>query len=149
MIHDLWGHVAEGGSDGRPWLDHGRWANHAPLGLRPVPVSGAPEPAEFLPVDGDNYHQIPVGPVHAGIIEPGHFRISAQGETIIRLEMRLGYVHKGTLALMRGKSPARRRPLRRPPLRRFHRRARHRLRPCRRGGQRHRSRRPAPQHCGR
>jgi Ni,Fe-hydrogenase III large subunit len=105
MIHDLWGHVAENARDDRPWLDHGRWPNHAPLSLRPVPMGGAPEPPDFLPVDGENFHQLPVGPVHAGIIEPGHFRISAQGETIIRLELRLGYVHKGTLALMRGKSP--------------------------------------------
>jgi Ni,Fe-hydrogenase III large subunit len=105
MIRDLWGHEAEGGRDLRPWLDHGRWANHAPMGLRPVPVAGPPEPAAFLPVDGEDHHQIPVGPVHAGIIEPGHFRISAQGETIVRLEVRLGYLHKGTLALMRGKSP--------------------------------------------
>src|SRR5581483_6507442 len=44
----------------------------------------------------------PVGPVHAGIIEPGHFRFTALGETIVRLEERLGYTHKGTEALMRG-----------------------------------------------
>ncbi|HEX3347109.1 MAG TPA: nickel-dependent hydrogenase large subunit, partial [Acetobacteraceae bacterium] len=50
-------------------------------------------------------HQIPVGPVHAGIIEPGHFRFHASGETVVRLEVRLGYLHKGTLGLMRGKSP--------------------------------------------
>ena len=44
-------------------------------------------------------HQIPVGPVHAGIIEPGHFRFSVNGETVVRLEERLGYVHKGIDAL--------------------------------------------------
>ena len=49
----------------------------------------------FLPVDGEGLHQIPVGPVHAGIIEPGHFRFTADGETVVRLEQRLGYVHKG------------------------------------------------------
>src|SRR5690606_31134969 len=42
------------------------------------------------------------GPVHAGIIEPGHFRFTANGETIVRLEARLGYVHKGTESLMIG-----------------------------------------------
>ena len=47
-------------------------------------------------------HQIPVGPVHAGIIEPGHFRFTANGETVVRLEERLGYVHKGIDALMAG-----------------------------------------------
>ncbi len=47
-------------------------------------------------------HQIPVGPVHAGIIEPGHFRFTASGETVVRLEQRLGYVHKGIESLMVG-----------------------------------------------
>jgi Ni,Fe-hydrogenase III large subunit len=47
-------------------------------------------------------HQIPVGPVHAGVIEPGHFRFTASGETVVRLEGRLGYVHRGVQALMAG-----------------------------------------------
>jgi Ni,Fe-hydrogenase III large subunit len=106
MIADLWGHAAEGGRDARPWLDHGRWGHTHPMALRPgPPASGAPEPPEFLPAEGDDLHQLAVGPIHAGIIEPGHFRITAQGETIVRLETRLGYAHKGTLTLMRGKSP--------------------------------------------
>jgi Ni,Fe-hydrogenase III large subunit len=105
MIHDLWGHVAAGGRDPRPWLDHGRWPVTAPLSLRPQPPESPAAPAEFLPVEGEDYHQIPVGPVHAGIIEPGHFRFSALGETVARLEIRLGWLHKGTLALMRGRSP--------------------------------------------
>src|SRR5271155_288692 len=61
----------------------------------------------FLPAEGDSLHQIPVGPVHAGIIEPGHFRFTADGETVVRLEARLGYVHKGVQALMQGADPAR------------------------------------------
>ena len=52
-------------------------------------------PIAFLPAEGESLHQIPVGPVHAGIIEPGHFRFTANGETVVRLEERLGYVHKG------------------------------------------------------
>ena len=52
----------------------------------------------FLPSDGEGLHQIPVGPVHAGIIEPGHFRFTANGETMVRLEERLGYIHKGVEA---------------------------------------------------
>ena len=56
----------------------------------------------FLPVEGESLHQIPVGPVHAGIIEPGHFRFTADGETVVRLEQRLGYVHKGIEHLMHG-----------------------------------------------
>lgn len=105
MIHDLWGHNAADATDTRPWLDHSRWGQLAPLSPRPAASSGAPEVPEFLTVEGEDIHQIPVGPVHAGIIEPGHFRFHAQGETVVRLEVRLGYVHKGTLGLMRGKSP--------------------------------------------
>ena len=56
---------------------------------------GAGAPYAFLPAEGESLHQIPVGPVHAGIIEPGHFRFTASGETVVRLEERLGYVHKG------------------------------------------------------
>jgi Ni,Fe-hydrogenase III large subunit len=105
MIRDLWGLAAEGATDLRPWLDHGRWPNLAPLAARPVPHAGAaPQPA-FLPVEGEGWHQIPVGPIHAGVIEPGHFRFSVQGELVVRLEARLGYTHKGTLGLMLGKSP--------------------------------------------
>jgi Ni,Fe-hydrogenase III large subunit len=59
-----------------------------------------PASYDFLPVEGEGLHQIPVGPVHAGIIEPGHFRFSANGETIARLEQRLGYVHKGIDGLL-------------------------------------------------
>ena len=105
MIHDLWGHEAEGGRDLRPWLEHGRWPVTVPMAPHPLPRQSPAEPPEFLPVEGENYHQIPVGPVHAGIIEPGHFRFSALGETVVRLEIRLGWLHKGTLGLMRGKTP--------------------------------------------
>ncbi|MFO0995823.1 MAG: nickel-dependent hydrogenase large subunit [Alphaproteobacteria bacterium] len=93
---DLYGLVAEGLIDGRPWLDHGRFpAGHSPR--------RDPAPYDFLPADGKELHQIPVGPVHAGIIEPGHFRFHANGETVARLEVRLGYVHKGVERLMAGK----------------------------------------------
>jgi Ni,Fe-hydrogenase III large subunit len=105
MIRDLWGHVALGGTDDRPWLDHGRWPHTHPNAIRPGPLGPPPEPPEFLPSLGDDLHQVAVGPVHAGIIEPGHFRFTAQGETVVRLEIRLGYTHKGTLSLMRSKSP--------------------------------------------
>lgn len=105
MIRDLWGHTAADGTDQRPWLDHGHWTATPPLATRPLPNLAAPEPFEFLASEGADLHQIPVGPVHAGIIEPGHFRFTASGETIVRLEIRLGYLHKGTLGLLRGKSP--------------------------------------------
>jgi Ni,Fe-hydrogenase III large subunit len=58
----------------------------------------------FLGAEGPSLHQIPVGPVHAGIIEPGHFRFTASGETVVRLEERLGYTHKGIEKLLCGKS---------------------------------------------
>jgi hypothetical protein len=93
-VFDLHGLVADGAPDARPWLDHGRW-----------PHSRSPAGYAFLPAEGADLHQIPVGPVHAGTIEPGHFRFTVQGETIVRLEARLGYTHKGTIALMRGATP--------------------------------------------
>jgi Ni,Fe-hydrogenase III large subunit len=61
-----------------------------------------PAPYPFLAVEGDGLDEIPVGPVHAGIIEPGHFRFTASGETVVRLEQRLGYTHKGIEGLMSG-----------------------------------------------
>ena len=83
---DLHGLHPTGLPDGRPWLDHG----------------AKPTGYAFLPAEGEGLHQIPVGPVHAGIIEPGHFRFTADGETVVRLEQRLGYVHKGIDHLLHG-----------------------------------------------
>ncbi len=98
-IRDLFGLVPEDCPDSRRWLDHDRWGVRHPLGRR-VPISN-PEPYVFLPAEGESLHQIAVGPVHAGIIEPGHFRFHANGEAIVRLEARLGYTHKGIEDLMR------------------------------------------------
>ena len=81
-IRDLFGFEPEGLPDPRGWLDHRDGTGYA-----------------FLPVEGEGLHHIPVGPVHAGIIEPGHFRFTCDGETVVRLEERLGYVHKGIDAL--------------------------------------------------
>ena len=101
-VHDLFGLVPQGAPDARPWLDHGRWGLAAPLGVR-TPAALRPANAyTFLPAEGESLHQIPVGPVHAGIIEPGHFRFTANGETVVRLEERLGYVHKGIDRLLAG-----------------------------------------------
>lgn len=100
-INELFGLSAEGLPDTRPWLDHNRWAVRFPLGNRINALPKAP-PYRFLPVDGDSLHQIAVGPVHAGIIEPGHFRFTASGETVVRLEQRLGFTHKGIEGLMLG-----------------------------------------------
>ncbi len=99
-IKDLFGLEPEGAPDTRPWLDHGRWGLTAPLGGAVSDSTAAPY--AFLPAEGESLHQIPVGPVHAGIIEPGHFRFTANGEAVVRLEERLGYVHKGIERLMQG-----------------------------------------------
>ena len=99
-LADLTGLEAEGAVDRRPWLDHGRWRVRHPLG--PAGPSEGHAPYAFLPAEGEGLHQIPVGPVHAGIIEPGHFRFTASGETVVRLEARLGYVHRGLTGLMEG-----------------------------------------------
>ncbi|MDR9808488.1 hydrogenase large subunit [Rhizobium hidalgonense] len=100
-LRDLTGLEPRDLPDSRPWLDHGRWDLLHPLGKRGVALPEVGSYA-FLPAEGDGLHQIPVGPVHAGIIEPGHFRFTANGETVVRLEERLGYVHKGIEALMAG-----------------------------------------------
>jgi Ni,Fe-hydrogenase III large subunit len=101
-VCDLFGLRAEGATDTRPWLDHGVWGLRHPLGTRLPPGDAAPYP--FLAAEGEALHQIAVGPVHAGIIEPGHFRFTASGEHLVRLEQRLGYVHKGIEGLMVGAS---------------------------------------------
>src|SRR6185437_13010801 len=85
--------------DARAWLRHNAW----PPDFRPLRDSrqrltdheGGVDVYPFVHVDGDGVHEIPVGPVHAGIIEPGHFRFSVVGEKVLRLEERLGYAHKG------------------------------------------------------
>jgi Ni,Fe-hydrogenase III large subunit len=104
MVREMWGLDAEGAEDRRLWLDHGRWGVGEPLGKR-TPRTPEMFPYAFHPAEGEGIHQIPVGPVHAGIIEPGHFRFHANGEAVVRLEERLGYVHKGIEDLMTGRSP--------------------------------------------
>jgi Ni,Fe-hydrogenase III large subunit len=100
-IRDLYGLQPEEAPDARRWLDHGRWSVRQPLGRNEAaPATG--DAYAFHSADGPPMHQIPVGPVHAGIIEPGHFRFTANGETVVRLEERLGYVHKGIDGLMAG-----------------------------------------------
>ena len=101
-VADLHGLTPQGAIDLRPWLDHGRFVV-APLG-RAAPRTVAQPPYAFRTAEGPALNQIPVGPVHAGIIEPGHFRFHASGETVVRLEERLGYLHKGVEGLARGLS---------------------------------------------
>ncbi|BCK88491.1 formate hydrogenlyase subunit 5 [Sideroxyarcus emersonii] len=97
--YDLLGICAQEGHDHRKWLRHGAWRSGS-FPLRKDFDAAASRTVEaddypFVQVEGQGVHEIPVGPVHAGIIEPGHFRFSIIGERVLRLEERLGYVHKG------------------------------------------------------
>ncbi|RQS71985.1 Ni,Fe-hydrogenase III large subunit [Burkholderia sp. Bp8963] len=98
-IFDLTGLRARGAQDTRPWLNHGNWPDdYFPLqkqatGVESFESSEADYP--FVQVAGEGVHEIAVGPIHAGIIEPGHFRFSVVGEKVLRLEERFGYVHRG------------------------------------------------------
>lgn len=111
---DMVGIATESG-DQRPWLRHGAWpADWHPLRHDAVhPSAGepgfpnSPSDYEFVKVGGEGAHEIPVGPIHAGIIEPGHFRFSVVGERVLRLEERLGYQHKGVEKLFIGADFAR------------------------------------------
>lgn len=97
-VHDLLGIVSME-PDHRGWLRHCGWPQTVfPLrrdfnGSQKFPIDSRPYP--FVQVEGDGVHEIAVGPVHAGTIEPGHFRFSVVGEKVLRLEERLGYTHKG------------------------------------------------------
>ncbi|HXZ95647.1 MAG TPA: NADH-quinone oxidoreductase subunit C [Burkholderiales bacterium] len=97
--YDLFGIYALDNHDRRKWLRHGAWPSDVfPLRkeFNIATRSAAKEDQyPFIKVEGEGVHEIPVGPVHAGTIEPGHFRFSIVGEKILRLEERLGYKHKG------------------------------------------------------
>jgi len=90
---------SHGPIDQRPWLRQAAWpADYLPLRREPSgseQFAALDEHYPFVSVEGDGVHEIAVGPVHAGIIEPGHFRFSVVGEKVLRLEERLGYTHKG------------------------------------------------------
>jgi Ni,Fe-hydrogenase III large subunit len=112
-LRDLFGIVLPDHPDRRRWTRHQAWPEHCYPLRHDFPASGhAPKraPADsgypFVPVLGSGVYQIPVGPVHAGIIEPGHFRFQAVGETVLQLEERLGYVHKGIEKIAVGRDPA-------------------------------------------
>lgn len=107
---DLLGIEFSGLPDPRRWTRHQAWsAAEHPL-RRDYPAAGRAPGAtppdvdyKFLHALGSGVYEIPVGPVHAGIIEPAHFRFQAVGETVLNLEERLGYVHKGTEKIGEGR----------------------------------------------
>jgi Ni,Fe-hydrogenase III large subunit/Ni,Fe-hydrogenase III component G len=97
---DLLGITATDAVDDRKWLRHGAWpADVFPLRKdfnAHLPATHDTDAYPFIRVEGDGVHEIPVGPIHAGTIEPGHFRFSIIGERVLKLEQRQGYTHKGT-----------------------------------------------------
>jgi Ni,Fe-hydrogenase III large subunit len=106
-MQDLYGVRPDGHPMPRPLVHHPHW----PEGWYPMRHDAGPRPPlqahrpfPFLTVAGDGVYEIPVGPVHAGLIEPGHFRFSVVGETILRLKARLWYVHKGIEKLAEGRT---------------------------------------------
>jgi Ni,Fe-hydrogenase III large subunit/NADH:ubiquinone oxidoreductase subunit C len=111
-IQDLYGIAFSDHPDHRRWTRHRAWKSSQHPLRRDFPAAGSP-PAQTPPDDAYNFlfahgagvYEIPVGPVHAGIIEPGHFRFQAVGETILNLEERLGYVHKGIEKIAEGRDP--------------------------------------------
>lgn len=93
-VRDFFGLRAAGSRRSNSLLLHD---NVWPLDFTPLApeLGGTREPYTFRKVLGEGVHEIPVGPIHAGIIEPGHFRFSCVGEIITNLEIRLGYQHRG------------------------------------------------------
>jgi Ni,Fe-hydrogenase III large subunit len=90
--------------EGHPWPKPLRQA-HRPS----VALDGRPGPEQrFFRVEGEGVHEVGVGPIHAGIIEPGHFRFQCHGEEVLHLELHLGYQHRGAEALLLGGTPTRR-----------------------------------------
>jgi Ni,Fe-hydrogenase III large subunit/Ni,Fe-hydrogenase III component G len=105
-IYDLFGIEAEGHPDPRPLVRHGFWpADYFPLRKDAAPREFTDDGRAFpfTQVGGEGVYEIPVGPVHAGVIEPGHFRFSVVGETIIDMKSRLYFTHKGTEKLFEGR----------------------------------------------
>ena len=105
-ILDMFGLTPLGHPDLRPLVLYDDW----PQGLYPLrkdfslstKVPRVPSEYHFKRVEGEGVFEIPVGPVHAGVIEPGHFRFSVAGEPVINLELRLGYTHKGIEKISEG-----------------------------------------------
>jgi Ni,Fe-hydrogenase III large subunit/Ni,Fe-hydrogenase III component G len=102
-LHDQYGIKINGHPDLRPLVFHENW----PAGVHPMAetvgqVPFAQREYRFLKVQGVGVCEVPVGPVHAGIIEPGHFRFSVVGDTVLHLELRHFYTHKGTEKLFEG-----------------------------------------------
>ena len=109
-VRDMLGVSFTGHPDERRWTRHQAWKDSDYPLRQDFPTAGRPPaqtPADheynFLLAQGSGVYEIPVGPVHAGVIEPGHFRFQAVGETVLNLEERLGYTHKGIEKIAEGR----------------------------------------------
>ncbi len=107
---DMFGVVFADHPDTRRWTRHQAWGEEQYPLRKEYPVAGNPKdqtPSDknyvFFQAQGSGVYEIPVGPVHAGVIEPGHFRFQAVGEHVLNLEQRLCYVHKGTEKIAEGR----------------------------------------------
>ena len=107
-IKDLFGIIPVGHPNPKRLVFHGNWPEGEYPLRKQFPLKRKPPLAKkemsFQKIIGEGVYEIPVGPVHAGIIEPGHFRFSVAGEPIINLEAQLFYVHKGIEKLAEGQS---------------------------------------------
>jgi Ni,Fe-hydrogenase III large subunit/Ni,Fe-hydrogenase III component G len=105
-MRDLFGIIPEGHPFPRRLVLHQHW----PDGWHPMrhdagpppPMQAGAGPFPFVKVNGPGVYEIPVGPVHAGLIEPGHFRFSVVGETILKMKARLWFLHRGVERLFQG-----------------------------------------------
>lgn len=104
MIADLWGHEAAGAAAHRAWLDHGQWPQALPMAARPEPPR-SPDPAEDTAANGDPPMHLALGPIHGEVTDAALLRLRVRDGAIAAAEARLGFTHKGTMMLMRGKSP--------------------------------------------
>ena len=113
-MHDLFGIVPVGHPLPRRLVRHRHWPRGWYAMRRdagpPPPFTGS-DPFPFVTVDGAGVYEIPVGPVHAGLIEPGHFRFSVVGESILKLKARLWFVHRGMEKLFEGRDAEQGTPL--------------------------------------
>lgn len=111
-LQDMFGIVFSDHPDARRWTRHKGWSEGCHPLRRDAPAAGAAAGVEadadypFAPVAGAGVYEVAVGPVHASTLEPGHFRFQAVGETILALEARLGYAHKGIEKLAEGRDAA-------------------------------------------
>lgn len=110
-MHDLYGITPVGHPQPRRLVRHPHWPHgwypmRAGAVATPPPFVPSEGPFPFLTVEGPGVYEIPVGPVHAGLIEPGHFRFSVVGETVVKLKARLWFLHRGVEKLFEGREPA-------------------------------------------